>query len=115
MKAKEIRERFEREYEKPRSFRIGHLNLDIYFYPITIEFEQKLKIKLKDLTDDEDRALETVFQKALDEEGERIWTTDEHREFIRKRIPTRILARIFNAMSGISFEDAKKNSKTTRS
>lgn len=94
--------------------KIEQLGIDIYFYPVTVEFEQHLKSKFKDLGSEEERAVEIVFQRILGSDGERIFKTEEDKEFIRKKIPTSVMTKIILAMQGVTFENAKKNSKRTR-
>lgn len=117
MKAEEIKEKAKRKSEKPRPLKIDELGIEFYYYPMTIEFEEHMAAKFEGKPNVSERvwAVEAIMNRALDDEGKQIWTSEEDREFLRKRIPSSIITRIINAFSGINIKDAKKNSKQTRS
>jgi len=97
--------------------KIEELGIEIHYYPITIEFEEHMGAMFDGKPNVTERtwALEAVMHRALDDEGKRIWTTEEDREFLRTKLSTSILTRIINALAGINLEDAKKNSGKTQS
>ena len=109
MKAEEIKKRARERAEKLRAVEIKELGITVHCRPMTIALEQHLKLKTKDLVDDESRVVEIVMQHALDDEGKRIWVTDEDRDFVRTRMPSTSLIDIINAVTGRGFEAAKKN------
>lgn len=116
MKREEIRQKVKKKCEKPRSLKIDDLGVEIHYYPFTVEFEEHMATKFDGKPNVNDRmwAIEAIMNRAIDEDGNQIWTTEEDREFLRKRIPSKTLTRIMNAFSGISIEDAKKNFKRTQ-
>ena len=117
MKAKEIREKAKKKSEKPRSLKIDELGIEIHYFPMTIEFEEHMAAKFEGKPNVNERvwAVEAIMNRALDDEGKQIWTSEEDREFLRKRVASSIITRIINAFSGIGIEDAKKNSRKTQS
>ncbi len=111
MKAKEINERFRKKFSKLEKLRIDELGIDIYFKPVTLADAQALQTKFKDLVTDElTWNLEAVFNKSLDKDGNRIWVTDEDREFLRTSVPGSVITKIVVGMTGGGVEEAKKNS-----
>lgn len=116
MKAEEIRKKAEEKEGKTRTYEVSEWGLSIQYIPITVADTQYLSQKLKDFADEDTWALELIMLKALDEDGERIWTTEEDREFLRTKVHSAILTRLVIAMGGRGgIESAKKNLKKPRS
>ena len=114
MKAEEIRERVREREGQLKSVEIPEWGTSVHFYPVTVADNEYLTQKFKGMVEDSVYSVELVFFKSLDEHGERIWTTEEDREFLRKRVDQDIIIRIITAMGrrrGV--QDAKKNSRKT--
>lgn len=117
MKAKEINEKIRKKCENARSLKIDELGIEIHYFPMTIEFEEHMAAKFDGKPNVSDRmwVIEAIINRALDDEGNQIWTSEEDRQLLRKKVPSAILTRIINAFSGINLEDAKKNSERIQS
>ena len=112
MKAEEIRERAEKAEGQLKSVKIPEWKCEIYYRPLTVSDQQYVMQKFKGMIDDQlALSLESVFLKALDSEGNRIWTTEEHREFLRTKVSDKIITRLILAINGANIEEAKKNLK----
>lgn len=110
MKADQIREKAQKVEGHLKSVEIPEWKCKIYFTPLTVADQQYIRQKFKGLIDDDLAiAVEAIFFKACDEDGERIWSKDEHREFLRSKVNEKILTRLTLAIGGASIEDSKKN------
>jgi hypothetical protein len=87
----------------------------VCFTPITVADEQYLSQRTKNMGDETTYAVELIALKSLDEAGERIWTTDEDREFLRAKVNRTLIRDLVIAIGAAGIEESKKNSKTARS
>ena len=115
MKADEIKKRAAKAEGKLRSHDIPAWGGKVFFTPITVADEQYLSQRTKDMGDETTYAVELIALKCLDETGERVWTTDEDREFLRAKVNRILIRDLVIAIGGAGIEDAKKNLKPARS
>ena len=115
MKAGEIKKRAAEVEGKLRSHDIPRWGVKVFFAPITVADEQYLSQRTKDMGDETTYAVELIALKCLDSERQRIWTTDEDREFLRAKVNRTLIRDLVIAIGGAGIEAAKKNLKPARS
>jgi len=115
MKAAEIKKKAAEAEGKLRTHSIPAWGVKVSFTPITVADEQYLSQRTKDMGDETTYAVELIALKCLDGEGQRIWTTDEDREFLRAKVNRTLIRDIVIAIGAAGIEESKKNSKTARS
>ncbi len=117
MRGEEIRKAAEQREGKRHKFEIEEWRVTVWTTPITVADTQHVAQRLKGLDNSEESwAIEMIMLKILDDKGERIWTTEEHRDFLRSKVAKRVLTKIMIKIGmGGGIEEAKKNSKKHRS
>ena len=115
MKAEEIKKRAVEAEGKLKSHDIPAWGVKVFFTPITVADEQYISQRTKDMGDETTYAVELIALKCLDGERQRIWTTDEDREFLRSKVNRTRIRDLVIAIGAAGVEASKKNSKTPRS
>lgn len=117
MKADEIREKARQAEGQLRKIPIPEWDAEVYFTPITVADQQYIKQKFNGKVEIDNLAvsIEMILYKALDEDGRRIWTTDEDRDFLRSVVGEKRITALIIGMTGADIDEAKKNSRKTRS
>lgn len=110
MKADQIREKAQKVEGHLKSVEIPEWKCKVFFRPLTVADQQHIRLIFKGIIDDDLAiAIESVFLKSLDEDGSRIWTKDEDRDFLRSQVSEKIMTRLVLAIGGANVEEAKKN------
>lgn len=111
MKADQIKQRAKEKEGKLRSIEIEDWKCKVFFKPLTVADQQHITQKFKGLVQDNlGFAIEIIHLKCLDEEGKRIWSDEDDRNFLRTEVDQKIIQRLMLAITGTSLEDSKKNS-----
>ena len=111
MKAEEIRKRAEAKEGRISKFPLPEWDVTIHHMPVTVADEEYLIQKFKDLPEAEQQSaysVELIMLKALDEDGNRIWTTEEHRNFLRGKVRNLTVLKLVARLSAATIEDKKK-------